>query len=166
MYLSPFKTGLYLSCSLSRNLVSFFAFIDAYPDYRQVEYKGVAKYLDEYLDNGNKNFTEDELKSKKAAFDQMVDFISKTYEGQGFAKKPSAVGVSKPYFEAIAIGTYMALQENHDIQPHKLDSLIVDKHNRNGFFETIEGRYRTHTAKKILNRIDYVKNSYLVDAEK
>lgn len=42
----------------------------------------------------------------------------------------------------------MALQENPNIQPHKLDSLIVDKHNRNGFFETIEGRYRTHTAKK------------------
>ena len=83
-----------------------------------------------------------------------------------FAKKPNAVGVSKPYFEAIAIGVYMALQENPNIQPHKLDSLIVDKHNRNGFFETIEGRYRTHTAKKILNRIDYVKNSYLADAEK
>ena len=63
-------------------------FIDAYPDYRQVEYKGVAKYLDEYLDNGNKNFRRDELNSKKAAFDQMVDFISKTYEGQGFAKSP------------------------------------------------------------------------------
>ena len=59
----------------------------------------------------------------------------------------------------------MALQENPNIQPHKLDSLIVDKHNRNGLFETIEGRYRTHTAKKILNRIDYVKNSYLADAE-
>ena len=147
-------------------ILRFFAFIDAYPDYRQVEYKGVAKYLDEYLDNGNKNFAESELKSKKAAFDQMVDFISETYEGQGFAKKPNAVGVSKPYFEAIAIGVYMALQENPNIQPHKLDSLIVDKHNRNGFFETIEGRYRTHTAKKILNRIDYVKNSYLADAKK
>ena len=147
-------------------ILRFFAFIDAYPDYRQVEYKGVAKYLDEYLDNGNQNFAESELKSKKAAFDQMVDFISETYEGQGFAKKPNAVGVSKPYFEAIAIGVYMALQENPNIQPHKLDSLIVDKHNRNGFFETIEGRYRTHTAKKILNRIDYVKNSYLADAKK
>ncbi|QUB67008.1 DUF262 domain-containing protein [Prevotella melaninogenica] len=147
-------------------ILRFFAFIDAYPNYRQVETKGVAKYLDEYLDNGNINFTEDELKNKEVAFDQMVDFISKTYKGQGFAKKPNAVGVSKPYFEAIAIGIYMALQENPDIQPHKLDSLIVDKHNRNGFFETIEGRYHTHTAKKILSRINYVKQSYLADAEK
>ena len=147
-------------------ILRFFAFIDAYPNYRQVETKGVAKYLDEYLDNGNINFTEDELKNKEVAFDQMVDFISKTYKGQGFAKKPNAVGVSKPYFEAIAIGIYMALQENPNIQPHKLNSLIVDKHNRNNFFETIEGRYHTHTAKKILNRINYVKQSYLADAEK
>ena len=147
-------------------ILRFFAFIDAYPDYRQVEYKGVAKYLDEYLDNGNKNFTKDELNSKKNAFNQMVDFVSKTYEGQGFAKKPNAVGVSKPYFEAISIGIYMALQENSNIHPHKLDCLIVDKHNRNDFFETIEGRYSTHTAKKILTRINYVKNSYLADAKK
>jgi hypothetical protein len=147
-------------------ILRFFAFIDAYPDYRQVENKGVAKYLDEYLDNGNKNFTKEVLEKKRLAFNQMIDFISKTYKGQGFAKKPNAIGVSKPYFEAIAVGSYLAMRENPNIKPHKLDSLIIDKHNRNNFFETIEGRYRTHTAKKILNRINYVKKSYLDDAEK
>lgn len=147
-------------------VLRFFAFVDAYPDYHQVEYKGVAKYLDEYLDNGNKHFTEEDLTKKRVAFDQMVDFISKTYGDQGFAKKPNAVGVSKPYFEAIAIGSYMALRENPNVQPHKLEALAVDKHNRNDFFETIEGRYRTHTAKKILNRINCVKDAYLADAKR
>lgn len=147
-------------------ILRFFAFIDTYPNYHQVESNGVAKYLDEYLDRGNKNFKKEELEKKKKIFDQMVNFVSTTYEGQGFAKKVNAVGVSKPYFEAIAVGSYMALRENPNIRPHKLDALIVDKHNRNDFFETIEGRYRTHTAKKILKRIDYVKNSYLADAKK
>ena len=147
-------------------VLRFFAFVDAYPDYRQVEKKGVAKFLDEYLDAGNKNFTAEELEKKEIAFNKRVDFISRTYVGQGFAKKPKAVGVSKPYFEAIAIGSYMALQENPDIHPHKLDVLVVDKHDRNDFFEAIEGRYRTHTAKKILNRINCVKEAYLKDAKR
>lgn len=147
-------------------VLRFFAFTDAYPDYRQVEQKGVAKYLDEYLAEKNKNFKEEEKKAKEEAFDRMVRFISEAYKNQGFAKKENTIGISKPYFEAMAIGSYLALRENPNIQPRKLDSLIVDKHKKNEFFETIEGRYRTHTANKIFRRIDYVKNAYLKDAER
>ena len=147
-------------------LLRFFAFVDTYPNFSHVEHKGVAKYLDEYLDNGNKYFTSENLATKKMAFAQMVNFVSETYPGQGFAKKPNAKGVSKPYFEAISIGSYLALKENPNIHPHKLESLSVDKHNRNSFFETIEGRYQTHTASKILSRINYVKEAYLSDAKK
>ena len=39
--------------------------------------------------------------------------------------------------------------------------LEINKNNRNDFFKLIEGRYRTHTAAKIKNRIEYVKNLYL-----
>lgn len=147
-------------------ILRFFAFVDAYPVYRQIESKGVARYLDEYLDKGNKNFSPQDLELKEKSFDLMVDFITKIYGQQGFAKRPGAIGISKPYFEAVAVGTYLALAENKNIKPHKLDVLNVDKHNRNDFFSTIEGRYHTHTARKILSRIDYVKQAYLTDATK
>ena len=146
-------------------VLRLFAFMDAYPDYRDVERKGVAKYLDQYLDNANKNFSGEKIKEKKDLFLKMVEFISKVYPNQGFAKKPNTTGISKPYFEAIAVGISLALKENPNIKPHVLKCLTVDKKNRNDFFETIEGRYRTHTSTKILNRINYVKQAYLNDAQ-
>lgn len=72
-----------------------------------------------------------------------------------------AIGISKPYFEAIAVGIYLALIDNPDINLVAKKELIIDKNNRNEFFKLIEGRYRTHTAQKIRNRIEYVKNLYL-----
>ena len=54
-----------------------------------------------------------------------------------------------------------ALIDNPDINLVAKKELIIDKNNRNEFFKLIEGRYRTHTAQKIRNRIEYVKNLYL-----
>ena len=39
-------------------------------------------------------------------------------------------------------------------------SLEIDKINRNAFYKLIEGRYQTHTASKIKNRIEFVKTEY------
>ena len=67
-------------------ILRFFAFIDAYPDYRQVEYKGVAKYLDEYLDNGNKNFAENELKSKRLHLTRWLILYQKLMKDKGLPR--------------------------------------------------------------------------------
>ena len=45
-------------------------------------------------------------------------------------------------------------------------AVIVDKDNRNEFFKSIEGRYKTHTAQKILSRINIAKNAFLNNVEK
>lgn len=142
-------------------LLRFFAFSDCYPNYKQVESKGVAKYLNSYLEGKNANFSNEEKKQKKEAFEQLVDFVSSAYPNQGFAKKPNILGISKPYFEAIAVGSYLALREKPDIEKEGPTALIVDKKHRNAFYNSIEGRYRTHTAAKILNRIDIAKKAFL-----
>ena len=48
-----------------------------------------------------------------------------------------------------------------DIEAVRKQELEINKDNRNDFYKLIDGRYRTHTAAKILNRIEYVKNLYL-----
>lgn len=142
-------------------LLRFFAFTDCYPHFSEVESKGVARYLDCYLQEKNDNFNDEEKNVKTAAFTQLIDFITVTYPNQGFAKKPNTRGISKPYFEAIAIGAYLALQENSSIVRQCPDALIVDKHHRNDFFGALEGRYQTHTARKIKHRIDLAKEAFL-----
>ena len=81
----------------------------------------------------------------------------KTYPNQGFTKNVNAVGISRPYFEAIAVGTSLALDMNPDLPAKQHPELVVNKKNRNEFCNMLDGRYRTHTANKIQARIDYVK---------
>lgn len=142
-------------------LLRFFAFSDCYPSYNVVEKKGVANYLDSYVEKKNKEFLDKEQKDKERAFELLCNFISKTFPQQGFVKKKNAKGISKPYFEAIAIGAYLALMEKPDIQFIIPETLIVDRHNTNEFYKMLEGRYQTHTAQKIQSRIEYVKKAFL-----
>ena len=86
--------------------------------------------------------------------------MEKVYKGQGFAKKKGAIGISKPYFEAIAVGISLALKENPNLKAEFKKSLEINRNNRNEFYRLIDGRYKTHTATKIKNRIEYVKSIY------
>ena len=139
-------------------ILRLFAFRDAFPNYNTVESKGVAIYLDNYLAQKNKTFNkiEKELLTKK--FYALIDYIEKTYPQQGFTKNVNAIGISRPYFEAIAVGISLALDVNPDLPAKRHPELVVNKKNRNEFCNMLDGRYKTHTAAKILNRINYVKN--------
>ena len=141
-------------------VLRLFAFYELYPNYGVIENKGVAKYLDNYLAEKNKAFNKEEKAVLKKLFFSLIDFIEKVYPGQGFAKKKGAIGISKPYFEAIAVGICLALKENPRLKPEFKNSLEINKNNRNDFFRLLDGRYKTHTALKIKNRIEYVKGQY------
>ena len=141
-------------------ILRLFAFYELYPNYIAVEKMGVAKFLDSYLAQKNKTFTNADKDTLRKVFYSLIDFMEKVYQGQGFAKRRGAVGISKPYFEAIAVGISLALKENPDMKVGYKKSLEIDKNNRNTFYKLIEGRYQTHTASKIKNRIEFVKSEY------
>ena len=109
---------------------------------------------------------EEEMKRFEDRFYKLIDFVKEAFPGQGFTKKKGAVGISKPYFESIAVGIFLALKEKPNIIAVKKSELEINKNNRNDFFKLIDGRYRTHTAFKIRSRIEYVKNLYLDDCKK
>jgi len=146
-------------------ILRFFAFTDALPyDFKLYEKNiegGVAHFLDNYLHYKNDNIDEDELNLKREQFFQMLNFVDTTFPNQGFAKKKGAKGVSKPYFEAIAIGSFLALQENPNLSVKDISWAIIDKENINHFFKILSGRYNTHTPQKIKERVEYVKNNLL-----
>jgi len=144
-------------------ILRLFAFSELFPNFSVVETKGVAKYLDSYLADKNKSTNKEEMRQLEKKFYRLIEFVEKAFPTQGFAKKCGAVGISKPYFESIAVGIYLALSENPDIVAVRKQELEINKDNRNDFYKLIEGRYRTHTATKILNRIEYVKKLYLND---
>lgn len=138
-------------------ILRLFAFREAFPNYNAIESKGVASYLDGYLAQKNQTFNkaEKELLTKK--FYDLITYMETTYPHQGFTKNVNAVGISRPYFEAIAVGISLALDVNPNLPTKQHPELVVNKKNRNEFCNMLDGRYRTHTAAKIFNRIEYVK---------
>lgn len=141
-------------------ILRLFAFSEIFPNYTPVETKGVANFLDKYLASKNVKVTKQEMLCLKERFYSLIEFVEKAFPDQGFAKKKGAVGISKPYFEAIAVGLFLALQENPDLRAENKEELKINKNVRTDFLNLIDGRYHTHTAVKIKNRIEYVKNLY------
>lgn len=139
-------------------ILRFFAFRELYPNYNIVETKGVASFLDAYIEQKNRTFNEYEKQVLTKKFQVLIEYVEKAYPNQGFAKKKNVIGISKPYFEALAVGISLALDENPKMKVICHPELLIDKQNRNDFYNLIDGRYQTHTAKKIFKRIEYVKS--------
>lgn len=134
-------------------LLRFFAFSEWYPSFS--DSKGISKQLDDYMKEKNVIFNKDIEKEMTKKFNITMKFVDKYYP-HGFAKNERARQVARPYFEALSVGAYLALKDN--------PSLTISKENiisilTNGeFLTSVSGRYQTHKAKTIRERIDYVKD--------
>lgn len=92
---------------------------------------------------------------------RVINFVDRTFPEQGFAKAKGVIGVSKPYFEAIALGALFALKDNEHLSPKNVEWSVLDKKLPNHFFTILSSRYRTHTPLKLKERIDYAKKKFL-----
>lgn len=133
-------------------LLRFFALCDWYP--RFDEKKGIAKQLDIYFEEKNHNFSLEERKRKEEDFHRVMDFVEKNCK-YGFAKS-NLQQVSRVYFEAVSVGVFFALKQEKEINitQDKMEAILTNK----DFKELINGKYHTHKKKKIIARINYVKN--------
>jgi hypothetical protein len=148
-------------------ILRFFAFSEAFPDFSlfgmNLERDGVARFLDNYLDKKNKTATQAEFDNKKSDFMKMLQFVGKTFPNKGFAKNAIADGISRPYFEAIAIGSHFAIKEKPNLIVNNTNWSIPNKNKANDFFKILSGRYHTHKPNKIRERINYVKSQLLLN---
>ena len=141
-------------------ILRFFAFFDAYPKFKFTNEKiGVARYLDSYLDKMNKEAERNPqiLKEKKELFEKMINFVKVTFE-HGFSKGTQQQ-VSRMYFEAVSIGSILALMERPTLS---LSTESVNKWLKKGeLSKIVSGKYKTHSKEKPLERINYVKEHLL-----
>lgn len=141
-------------------LLRFFAFSEWYPKYN--DDKGISRQLDDYMKQKNEEFKNEKnkykLKEMETNFNQMINFV-KNYFPDGFAKNAKANQVARPYFEAISVGSFLALKEKPKICIAQKD--IIKLIDNKDFHNSISGRYKTHKSSNIKNRIDYIKNGLL-----
>ena len=134
-------------------LLRFFAYIDKYLEFKH----DVAIFLNDYLDemnssDFNKNYYQD-------AFNSMVDFIKHNYP-LGFRKEPNSKSTPRVRFEAIAVGTYLALQENSELENPNMEWL-----NSEGFkVQTTSDA--SNNPDRLKDRIEFVRDGLLGKLDK
>ncbi len=148
-------------------ILRFFAFSETYPNFRisksihsgNLENQGVARFLDEYVIQKNSYFSIDEKEQKLQDFQEMLKFVKNTFPS-GFKKYYDSDSTVRPYFEAISVGSFLALKEKQNLFIQHIWN-IGEKNNQTSNFRIPIGRYRTHRPENMLTRIDYVKNKLL-----
>jgi hypothetical protein len=140
-------------------VLRFFALYENYHNYPNNT--GIAKFLDNYLESKNKTFTDKEKQEKIAQFNKMVSFVKESFEF-GFAKS-SIPQVSRVYFEAISVGSSLALFENPNLKVSHATTSNLTKSAK--FKEIISGKYETHSPRRIKERVEFVKNQLLLNNE-
>ena len=152
-------------------ILRFFALSDNYKKYPRK--KGIAKYLDDYLDEKNKQFStleykntkelkkivenNDELRAYYNRFYNMVQFVYANFKF-GFSKN-HLPQVSRIYFEAISVGTALALEMEPNLEEPKTP--IKEWIKSQEFKNVISGKYHTHVPQRITERVEFVRNKLL-----
>ena len=129
-------------------ILRYFAYIDKYLDFKH----DVAIFLNDYLDDMNSS--EFDKYYYIEAFNKMVNFINKYFE-IGFRKEKNSNSTPRVRFEAIAVGTYLALKEDTNLQNPNLEWI-----NSEGFKNQTTSD-SSNNPNRLKDRIEFVRDGLL-----
>lgn len=128
-------------------VLRFFAYSDRYKDFSH----DVTKFLNDYIRDMNEG---NDLEEKRQLFSDVMEFVSKNFPN-GFRKSPSARSTPRVRFEAIAVGTGLALKERPNLRPQNLDWLQSEE------FLKHTTTHASNSAPRLQGRIEFVRNALL-----
>ena len=158
--LTPIASWLEKRQEREELLLRFFAFSEWYPSFS--DSKGISKQLDDYMKEKNALFNDDIEKEMTDKFNTTMQFVNEYYP-YGFVKNEKARQVARPYFEALSVGAYLALKDNPKLTISKQNAKNILTNEK--FIASVSGRYQTHRAKTICERINYVKDELVKYAD-
>ncbi len=130
-------------------VLRFFAFTNKYLEFgHQVE-----TFLDEYLQENTNTFEKEKLENE---FNKTMEFV-KRYFPAGFAKSKKAKSTPRVRFEAISIGTALALQQNPDLVVDNVDWLESEE------FKRLTTSDASNNEGKLKSRVEFVRDHLLRD---
>jgi hypothetical protein len=128
-------------------VLRFFAYAERYRDFQH----DVTTFLNEYIKEQNK--TEDHS-MKRWQFRRMLEFVER-YFPCGFRKTAKSISTPRVRFEAISVGTHLALEADENLVPHRMDWLESDE------FKQLTTTHASNSAPRLRARIEYVRDALL-----
>ncbi|MFH5829903.1 DUF262 domain-containing protein [Lactiplantibacillus plantarum] len=133
----------------------FFAFAHNYKNFKH----DVSPFVDEYIKITGTKFSSTSNKKFTTEFKNTVQFISDNYPQRIFKNKNGQT--PRVRFEALIVGTFLALQENNSLD---VDEDFINKMVATNDFKTLTTSDGSNSNKKVAARIEFVKN-YLLHGE-
>lgn len=128
-------------------VLRFFAFLNQYKNFKH----DVAPFLDKYLLENQSDFDKELFLSE---FERMCKFVEAHFPN-GFAKPDSQKAVPNVRFEAIAVGTALALRKNPELIPTDMSWLNSDD------FKQKTTSDASNNPGRLQERVEYVMNCLL-----
>ena len=131
-------------------VLRFFAYLN---NYQKFEHR-VVDFLDDYLKEMKSTFDENAKIAAQDKWKSMLDFVNKHFPN-GFSKGKGHVRTPRIRFEAISVGSALALQITPNLIPASIDWLESDD------FKSLMRSDASNSRPKIINRIEYVRDHLL-----
>lgn len=132
-------------------VLRFFAYLKNYQRFD----REVAGFVNNYLKEAEKSFTPAQEKAMKAEWERMLAFVKKHFPS-GFSKGKGHVRTPRIRFEAIAVGTALALRENPKLMPAPVDDWLGSSE-----FKKYTTSDASNSRPKVVRRIEYVRDKLL-----
>lgn len=138
----------------------FFAYLNNY-DHKYSGYTGrVTDYIEQYLEEESLRFkqgcTQELVTEYKREFEAMLYFVERTFGDLGFRKTETSNSTPRARFEALSVGSALALRKCPSLEVSSIDWLDSDefKHHTRADAANNKGR--------LIGRIKFVKDALLV----
>ena len=133
----------------------FFAYGDGLENYKD----RVSAFLYDYTKKMNKHFEKkpSAMENYRKRFKDTMDFISKNFPW-GFRKTPKGNITPRSRFEAIAIGSYLALKEQPSLAKKHIE---VQDWLESKEFKKVTGADGANVKSKLVGRINFVRDRLL-----
>lgn len=137
-------------------VLRFFAYAERYQSFQH----DVARFLNAYVVDKNNFYRLDnadvtrDRSGKMASFADMLSFVGK-YFPFGFAKTRRASTTPRVRFEAIAVGSHLALQSNPNLRPRDMSWINSTD------FQRHVTTHASNSAPRLRGRIEYVRDVLL-----
>ena len=148
--LCPISQGELKKEERTKFVLRFFAYSEKYLDF---EYP-VKDFLEAYIEDKKAHFDGREKRKLQQRFEKMLDFVEE-YFPHGFKKSEGATTTPKIRFEALAVGTHLALQKKPNLVPPEIDWLNSEKFKLHTRYDA------SHSLPKVTARIEFVRDKLL-----
>ncbi len=133
----------------------FFAYSDNYQNFVH----SVRLFINDYIISKKESFDDDEKAEKIKELNDVIGFVE-THFPNGFRKDSTFKAIPRVRFEAIAVGSNLALRENPSLTPTYMDWLTSDEFKKHTTSDAANNR------NKLVGRIEFVKDCLLNNIKK